>query len=186
MNNEQYPAIGMIELSSIAKGIITADYMVKKAPITLIWTKAISRGKFLILITGDEASVDESLQAGVEAAGDKLLDMFYIPQVHSQVSNGLKGDYQDAPIDSLGVIETETVASSIIAADYAVKAADVILTKIHLGTGIGGKAYFILTGPLFQIEAAVQAGRSYAEEKEKLTGWEIIPAPFSDLGKYII
>jgi microcompartment protein CcmL/EutN len=60
------PAIGLIELSSIARGLYVSDVMVKKAPVELLMSQTTSPGKYLILVSGDVASVQESTQAAIE------------------------------------------------------------------------------------------------------------------------
>ena len=47
---KKYPSIALLELSSIAVGIFTADAMVKRAPITVLKSGTVHNGKYLILI----------------------------------------------------------------------------------------------------------------------------------------
>ena len=49
----EYNAIGLIEYSSIAKGIGSADAMVKAAEVELVLSRTICSGKFMNLIAGD-------------------------------------------------------------------------------------------------------------------------------------
>ena len=51
-------AIGMIELNSIALGIMTADEMVKVAPVTLIAAMTICPGKYISLVGGEVSAVE--------------------------------------------------------------------------------------------------------------------------------
>jgi hypothetical protein len=44
------------------------------------------------------------------------------------------------------VVEVSSVAGTLLAADAALKAAQVRLLKLHLARGIGGKGYFSMTG----------------------------------------
>ena len=44
-----------------------------------------------------------------------------------------------------------------MAADAAAKAAGVASVEMQLARGIGGKAFFTVTGPLAEVEAAVEA-----------------------------
>ena len=64
--------------------------------------------------------------------------------------------------------------------DAAAKAAVVRLIEMQLARGIGGKAYFVLTGALAEIEAAVEAGLG-AVAAGLVCGTEIIAAPHDDL-----
>ena len=83
-------------------------------------------------------------------------------------------------IGALGIVETRTVAATILSADAAVKAALVRLIEMQLARGIGGKAYFVVTGPLEEVEAAVEAALG-AVDASTVFATEIIPAPHADL-----
>ena len=85
-----------------------------------------------------------------------------------------------AGIGALGVVETKTVAATILAADAAVKAARVRLIEMQLARGIGGKAFFTVTGPLAEVEASVEAALLVVTDA-RLQATEIIPAPHEDL-----
>ena len=58
------PALALLEFNSIAAGIQAADAMVKRAPIDVIKAGTVQPGKYLVLIGGQVADVDESLAAG--------------------------------------------------------------------------------------------------------------------------
>ena len=69
------------------------------------------------------------------------------------------------------------MASILLAADAAAKAASVILLRIHMARRIGGKGYLVLTGALADVEAAVSAGTAEARSSGKLAGEAVLPAP---------
>jgi microcompartment protein CcmL/EutN len=77
------------------------------------------------------------------------------------------------------LVETHSVGSALLAADAALKAAEVRLVKLELARGIGGKGYFAVSGSLDMVEAAVLAGAA-AITPELLVGTEMIPAPHGD------
>jgi microcompartment protein CcmL/EutN len=177
------PSIALIEVASIARGHRVADAMVKRAPVELLRCEPVSPGKILVLVAGEVASVDEAFRAGLDVAGDATLDKLYLPQAHAEVPGALRGEARagDASaVDALGVVETRTVAATILAADAAVKAARVRLIEMQLARGIGGKAYFVLTGALEEVEAAVEAAVG-AVDGAAVLATEIIAAPHADL-----
>ncbi len=174
------PALALIELASIARGFPVADAMVKRAPVVLADCRAVSPGKFLVLITGEVAAVDEAYRAGLEIGGDRIVDRLFLPQAHPLLGPAVRGTIPPAGIESLAVVETTTVAASILAADAAVKTAAVRIVEMQLARGIGGKAYFILSGPLAEIEAAVEAATGIID-RALIVATEIIPAPHDDL-----
>ena len=65
----------------------------------------------------------------------------------------------------------------VIAADAILKAANLEPIDLRLGTGLGGKSYFVFTGDVAAVEAGTEAGKSILEEKGLLVNCEIIPSP---------
>jgi microcompartment protein CcmL/EutN len=177
------PSLALIEVASIARGHRVADAMVKRAPVELLRCDAVSPGKFLVLVAGEVAAVDEAYRAGLEVAGDATLDRLYLPQAHEQLPGALRGEARAgdvASVGALGIVETTTVAATILAADAATKAAAVRLIEMQLARGIGGKAYFIVTGALAAVEASIEAGVG-ALDAAVVRATEIIAAPHDDL-----
>ena len=62
------PALGVLELSSVARGVVTADAALKRAPSVLVSSRAVSGGKHLVIVEGGVAEVEESMAAGRAAA----------------------------------------------------------------------------------------------------------------------
>jgi microcompartment protein CcmL/EutN len=175
-------ALALVELASIARGFQVADAMVKRAPVALLDCRPVSPGKLLVLVAGGVAEVDEAFRRGLEVAGDRLVDQLFLAQAHPQIEPAVRGRAAGAAagVDSLAVVETLSVAATILAADAAAKAAAVRITEMQLARGIGGKAFFTLSGPLAEIEAAVEAATG-AIPRDRLAGTETIPAPHADL-----
>ena len=74
---------------------------------------------------------------------------------------------------ALGIIETETVADVIRAADAGLKGAEVGLLKIYLADDLGGKGYVLFSGTLTEVDAAVELGSKRVEGS--LVGRRVIP-----------
>jgi microcompartment protein CcmL/EutN len=170
------PAIALIEFDSIAMGIRAGDAMVKKAPISFLRTGTVQRGKYLVLIGGDTASVEESMQEGLAVGGDAVVDTVYLPHVHPTVFAAVQGSRQVGEYESLGVIETSTVASIIRAADAAVKGAAVTLLEIRLANGLGGKGIALVTGEVADVEAAISIGTGVIQGQDLRIRSTIIPS----------
>src|SRR5882724_586296 len=68
------PALGVLEIGSIARGVVVADAALKRAPAVLLSSRAVSGGKHLVMLEGGVAEVEEAMHAGALAAGDRLLD----------------------------------------------------------------------------------------------------------------
>ena len=181
MRRPELPAIALIEFSSIARALRSGDAMVKKAPVQVALSEAVSPGKYLVLISGSEAAVEESWRAGKADGGDEVVDTLFLPGVHLDVVYGIHGECRArSEGQSLGIVETGSVSAAIVACDAACKAAEVVLLEMRLGKGIGGKGVFILGGELWDIQAATEAASKSIEERRCLVGLEVIPRPDPD------
>ena len=176
----QGPALALLEVDSIARGYLVADAVVKKAPVRLLMTDTVSPGKFLVLLDGEVADVESGYHEGLEVAGPLLVDKLFLPQAAAELSTAIRGAPLPGFIDSLAVVELSTVAATLLAADAALKAAQVRLLKLQLARGIGGKGYFTLTGSLDSVEAAVAAASTIVAP-ELLVNTEVIASPHADL-----
>ena len=177
-------ALALLEVGSLARGVVVADAVVKRAQVALLECGPTSPGKYLVLFAGGVAEVAESLEAGAAAAGDTLIDRLFLPQAHEQllpaIRAGARGTTHEAADETAGVVELLSVAAALRAADSACKTAGVRLQLLHLARGIGGKAWFILRGDLESVEAAVLAATEAAGDG-LLAGAEIIARPHGDL-----
>jgi bacterial microcompartment shell protein len=153
------PAIALIELGSVAAGTFAADKMVKRAHVELMRAGTVQPGKYLILVGGGTAEVEESYREGMQAAAADILDEVLLPDVHPRVVKALDGARSFDGHDSLVVLETSTVAAILRATDAAVKGAQVELAELRLGDGLGGRGVAVLTGKLTDVEAAAEIAR---------------------------
>jgi microcompartment protein CcmL/EutN len=152
------PALCLLELSSIAKGIEAGDAMVKRAPLELIRAGTVHPGKYLVLVGGLTADVEEALDAGRETAGTSLVDVVFLPDVHPDVMASIGGVRREDHREAIGVIEASTAAATIDAADAGVKGARVTIRDLRLADDLGGKGYVIFGGELAEVEAAIGYG----------------------------
>jgi microcompartment protein CcmL/EutN len=169
------PALALLEFSSIATGINAADAMVKRAPIDIIRTGTVQPGKYLVLIGGEVADVEESLTAGRDTGATDQVDYVYLPQVHQDVVCAIGGGRVPEPDDALGIIETTTVAAAIHSADAGLKGADVRLLEIRLADGLGGKGIVFFSGLVHDVEAAIEIGTSVLADPGLLVRQVVIP-----------
>lgn len=173
-------SLGLIETRSIARGVVVCDALVKKAPVRLLQTEPLTPGKYVILFDGDEASADESMKAALECAGDSLVDSLLLTNPHPVLWQALTNTLSRPTLDAVGVVETLTIASTLVACDAAMKTGEVGLVQMHLAKGIGGKGFFALTGPLDMVQAAVEAAtRACADGL--VAGVEILARPHGEL-----
>jgi microcompartment protein CcmL/EutN len=179
------PALGVLEITTIARGVVVADAALKRAPAVLLSSRAVSGGKHLVMLEGGVAEVEEAMAAGKHMAGDLLLDRVELPAADDQVWPMLGApvaapDWTDDPeAEAVLIIETSTVCAAIAAADAACKVAYVVVRDVRFAVDLAGKAYFTLTGSLDAIEAAALAAREAADRR--LVGAELIAQPSPDL-----
>lgn len=152
------PALALIDFSSIAVGIESADAMIKRAQLDVIRTGTVQPGRYLVLVGGTVAEVQESLATGRSVGGESVLDQVFLPHVHPDVVTAIGGARAETPRDAVGVIETSTVAAAIHAADAGIKGAEVRLLEIRMADGLGGKGIVLYSGVVADVEAAVEIG----------------------------
>ena len=171
------PAIALIEFDSIAVGIVSADAMVKSSPVGSIYAGSVHPGKYLVLVSGDTASVEEALGTGLDVGRQRILDHVFLPDVHPAVTVAVAGGDNAAPVDgdALGIVETATVATVIEAADAGVKAPRVNLVAVRLADGVGGKGYALFCGVVDEVDAAVETAADRALPTGMLLHHRVIP-----------
>lgn len=169
------PALLLLEFSSIAVGIEVGDAMVKRAPLLTLHAGTVHPGKYLVMAGGEVADVEEALLASRSIAPGSEIDEVFLSDVDGQVVGSLTGARKPGSGEALGVIETRTAASTIKAADAAVKAAAVTLLEILLADGLGGKAYALFGGQVADVEVAVEAGVTSLPDPSVLVASVVIP-----------
>jgi len=178
--------LGALEFNSIAIGIKAMDKMLKVASVKIIDAKTICPGKFLIIITGDVASIDASLTAGKLTGEGYVVDELFIPNLHKYILPAIVGAVECKIWDAIGVMESFSIIASIEAGDIAAKTADVIITEIRLATGLGGKSYVKMVGNIYNVEAAMDAGINYIKGKGLLCNYVVIPKPHPDIKPFFM
>jgi microcompartment protein CcmL/EutN len=180
------PALALLEFSSIATGIQAADAMVKRAPIDVIRAGTVQPGKYLVLVGGQVADVEESLAAGREVGGAAVVDLVYLPQVHPEVVGAIAGGRVPQVTDALGVVETTTVAAAIHAADAGIKGAEVRLVQVRLADGLGGKGIVLFSGLVADVEAAVEIGVGVLDRPDLLVRQVVIPQLHPEMWENVV
>lgn len=173
--------VGLVELNSIAAGFEVADAMLKAAEVSLVLSRTVCSGKYIVLVRGNVAAVTASVAAGEDWGRGCVIDSFVIPNLHDQVFPALSGTGPHQDVDALGILESFSVAALIEGADAAVKAAQVDLMEIRLAVALGGKAYVTMTGTVSAVQSAVSAGAAAIADKGMLVNQVVIPNPHPDI-----
>lgn len=179
------PCIGLLEFNSIGWGIDATDQILKKAEVEVFFAKPVCPGKYVVLFSGDVEAVKSSLVEGRKRAESNLVDELFIPNVEPTVFSALNCVTDVEKLDAVGVIETFSVASTIIAADIASKTSVVTLIEIRLAMGIGGKSFVTFTGEVSQVEAAVAKASKAPADEGLLASRIVIPRPHPDMLSFL-
>ena len=152
------PALALLELDSIAAGIEAGDAMAKRAPVDVLRAGTVHPGKYLVLVGGAVADVEEAMEAGREVGHPPSWTSSSSPTSTRSWWRPSAGGRRAAAGEALGIIETATVAAILEAADAGLKGARVHLLEIRLADDLGGKGYLLFDGAVADVEAAVEIG----------------------------
>jgi microcompartment protein CcmL/EutN len=181
-----YPAIAVIEFSSIADGIFCVDALLKKAPIAMIKSGTVSGGRYLTIFGGSTASTGESLAEALEVGAGTVLDHAFLHDVHQKVHDAVLGKRAPCAQEAVAILETDTVAANVRAAELAIKGTDVQLVEIRLAEyEMSGKAISIYNGALHEIEAAMSIAVDFLRGRREFSRHRIIARPHEALTQQI-
>ena len=159
-------ALGMIEFKTVASGITATDTMLKTADVEVISAGPVCPGKYLATIAGEISAVKAAIDAAERNNPAMLIDKFLLGNPHETVQPAICGALDVTQKGAIGILETYTAASAVVAADTAAKTALIELVEIRLAKGMCGKSYVILTGSVSSVSAAIE--RAKADMKD---GW---------------
>ena len=176
-----FKAIGVIELKSIPKGVEATDAALKSAGVDLVAAHPSCPGKYEIILTGSISNVSAAVSHVLNKFDGYIIDSSVMGRIDEQVISALFGTQTGEKKGSLGLIETYSAATTIKAADIAVKTARVEIFDLRVSRGMGGKGVVMLTGEVGDVSAATEAGAEYASGLGMLSAASVIAAPHEDL-----
>ncbi len=183
---KKHPAIAVIEFASIADGIYCMDTLLKKAPIAMIKSGTVSRGRYLVIIGGSTASVEESLDEALALGQAGVLDHAFLPDVHGKVHDAVLGRRVPCEQDAVAILETDTVAANVRAAELAIKGTEVRLVELRLAEyEMSGKAISVYNGELHAIEAAMALAADFLQGRKEHVKQRIISRPHETLTRHL-
>lgn len=180
-----FPAVAMIEFLDIPAGIQATDALLKKAPITFLKSGTITRGRYLTVLGGTTASVEEAFEEGTYWGGNAVIDQVFLPDVHPDVYAAMFGHRAPAGDQSWAIIETASVAANVRAAEAALKGTPVKLLELRLADeGLSGKGFSMYEGELHDIEAAAELAAAFLQRAGVAFSHRILTAPHEALGRH--
>ena len=153
-------AIGMVEYKTVASGVTAADAMVKTADVSIIEAQTVCPGKYIAIISGDLSAVKAAVENAKTLHGNHLINSFVLGNPHESIFPAIYGAANIEGVSALGIVETYDASSIIVAADEAAKTAIVDLVEMRIARGMCGKSYFMLTGEVAAVEAAVERAKA--------------------------
>jgi microcompartment protein CcmL/EutN len=182
----KYPAIAVVEFASIADGIFCTDALLKKAPIAMIKSGTVSGGRYLVVIGGSTASVDESLNEALATGQASVVDHTFLPNVHPAVHDAVLGERAACEQDAVAILETETVAANVRAAELALKGTAVRLVELRLAEyEMSGKAISVYNGALHEVQAAMTLASGFLSGRREFVRHRIISRPHETLTQHL-
>ena len=176
-----FKSIGVIELKSIPKGVEATDAALKSAGVDMVAAHPACPGKYEIVLTGSISNVTAAVSHVLSKFDSYVIDSSVMGRIDEQVIQALFGTQKTERKGSLGLIETYSAATTIKAADLAVKTARVEIFDLRVSRGMGGKGVVMLTGEVGDVTAAVEAGSNYAKQTGQLSSDAVIAAPHEGL-----
>ena len=153
-------ALGMIEFKTVASGITATDLMLKTAEVEVVQANPVCPGKYLATIAGELSAVKAAIDAAEARYPSMLIDKFVLGNPHETVQPAICGALEIENKAAIGILETFTAASAVVAADTAAKTALIELVEIRLAKGMCGKSYIILTGSVSSVSAAIERAKA--------------------------
>ena len=182
----KYPTIAVMEFASIADGIYCTDALLKRAPIAMIKSGTVSGGRYLVIIGGSTGSVEESLNEALAVGQASRLDHAFLPDVHPQLHDAVLGQRQPVIQDAVAILETDTVAANVRAAESALKGTKVRLVELRLADyELSGKAISLYNGELHEVEAAMELAGDFLRGRKEYVQHRIICQPHETVTQYL-
>ncbi|MBE7051066.1 MAG: BMC domain-containing protein [Ruminococcaceae bacterium] len=179
-------ALGMVEYLTVATGITAADLMVKTADVELIEAHVVCPGKYIALIQGELSAVNAAVEASKTQYPAKLVDSFVLGNPEDSIFPAIYGATEVKDPSALGVFETYSAASIIVAADIASKTAEVQLIELRIAKGMCGKSYMLITGEVAAVQAAIDTVKERLKETSMYLDSSVIANPDKETWQNII
>ena len=179
---KSHPAFASIEINSVPVGLFAADALLKKSPISMIRSGTIGAGRFLILMAGTTASVEEAHAEALFHGGLQVADSSFLPDIHPALYDAILGNVRQMGEGPLWILETPTVSCNILAIEKAMKGVAVELIEFRAGDPrMDGRGLAILQGDLYDIEAAQEMALSALETRGIPAQHRILTSPHDAL-----
>jgi len=105
------------------------------------------------------------------------VDSFVLGNPDESIFPAIYGSVEIENPQALGVFETYSAASIIVAADIASKTANVQLIELRIAKGMCGKSYMLITGEVAAVTASIETVKSRLQESSMYLDSSVIANP---------
>ncbi len=170
-------ALALLEFNGPAVGILAVDRMLKRSPVALLRCGTVHPGRYLALVGGTVASVEEAHAEGgrIGAESSALVDEVLLPDPHPLLAAALAGTRTAPRGEALGVIEVSTSPGLLRGLDALLKAVPVSLVEVCLADDLGGKALGIIDGLLPDVKEALDLALNGCGPCARVLGASLLP-----------
>lgn len=179
-------AIGMVEYFNVSKGVKAADIMAKTADVEILTAMTVCPGKYIVIVAGALSAVKASVEAAKKNVPEKLADSFVLGNPHEDIFPAIYGATEVGNVAALGILETYTASSIIVAADVAAKTAIVKLIEVRIAKGMSGKSYMFITGEIAAVETAIEKAKDHIAGEGTYLDSEVIARPDESIWNSIL
>jgi len=177
--------IGAVEFKSIAKGIFVTNEMLKSAKVSLMLATTLCPGKYLTIVEGETSAVEKAVETADRLGGRHVFSSFVINGVNREIIDSISGRSRKVLRGSMGIVESQHMANIISAADVSLDSAEVKIVDFRLGKGCGVNSFYIITGTLAAVDAAVKNAADFLSALGSLIAFRVIANPDRDLVKWL-
>ena len=152
------PALAMLQIADVPRGLRALDALAKEAPVTVLRAGTVQCGHWLVAFGGEVEATERSFDRARAAARGAVIDQVLLPDAEPRIAPAFRDAVVrwPAPGDTLGVVQSTSCPTLLAAVDGALKGARVELVELRIAEGLGGKALATLWGEVHDVEAAIE------------------------------
>jgi microcompartment protein CcmL/EutN len=177
--------LAVVEFKSIARGIFTADAMLKAANVNLVMSTTLCPGKYLTIVEGETSAVENSLKIADEIGGRHVISSEVINAISNKVIDAINGGLQSTAGGALAIIESMQMAALINSADEAVDAVQIEFVDFRLARGCGANSFYIFSGELTSVQEGAKVASQFLMDRGALIAFRVISGPDIEVWRWI-
>lgn len=153
-------SIACLELRSLARGYQILNMITQNESLKVIEASAVDAQKFLILVSGEQATLAKALDEIARRAHGAILDFEFLATPHASLLPSIYSLMQGEVAESVLVVETESASRILNCAQMLLNEHELTLLEIKIGRGLRGQGLAFFTGTRDNVvngKTAVQA-----------------------------